>query len=373
MRHAFEYTVIHNTGKEKDELALVQASTQEEMKKRNRQYSSNNNLYSGTYNQGDPTMKKSHLNVVNIILSIAAVICLMAFPHLNAKAWDEQTLTPQLVSENHYSVTCTIPYSEACVSNRISYMQIFCFALDQTRGALYNSQDPSNYLSKLDGSHCILASQNLSSNWTETEYVHFALDVHTDYGYHIPVGTYSVDYVYANHNEIHIQVTLIVTDDRSNGNHDDSSSQAAVQSGSSGSSGCDHDFQWVCVKEPTAGEDGYDEYRCTKCGLVSQTRTTSGFSTFSDKTLDVVTSTPEGQPVSITTDSFWSFNHDFTDMIAARKSGDITVDFWYKNSHYKMTIPAGTDFTPYLTGTGKGYIGFMKIYSIVGGTCIGHR
>jgi hypothetical protein len=191
----------------------------------------------------------------------------------------------------------------------------------------------------------------------------------------IPCGTYRLILHDLTHNNEFYNITIEVYDPNagSSSNTDDSSSQAAVQSGSSGSSGCDHDFQWVCVKEPTAGEDGYDEYKCTKCGLVSQTRTTSGFSTFSDKTLDVVKSTPEGQPVSITTDSFWSFNHDFTDMIAARKSGDITVDFWYKNSHYKMTIPAGTDFTPYLTGTGKGYIGFMKIYSLVGGTCIGHR
>jgi hypothetical protein len=193
----------------------------------------------------------------------------------------------------------------------------------------------------------------------------------------LPCGTYRL-ILHSKGDGLNLEfynITIEVYDPNagSSSNTDDSSSQAAVQSGSSGSSGCDHDFQWVCVKEPTAGEDGYDEYKCTKCGLVSQTRTTSGFSTFSDKTLDVVKSTPEGQPVSITTDSFWSFNHDFTDMIAARKSGDITVDFWYKNSHYKMTIPAGTDFTPYLTGTGKGYIGFMKIYSLVGGTCIGHR
>ena len=290
-----------------------------------------------------------------------------------------------------YTGTIRMKYSEAYIAAGRSLSSRYFIPCDGSQMA--NSSNTQNYDAFVEDTNdnVVVASSDILlpivsadygealNSYTINGVSHKCCQVkfenHSGSDIQIPCGTYSLILHSDKLNTEIYKITLEVYDPDagSSSNTDDSSSQAAVQSSSSEPSGCDHDFQWVCVKEPTAGEDGYDEYRCTKCGLVSQTRTTSGFSTFSDKTLDVVTSTPEGQPVSITTDSFWSFNHDFTDMIAARKSGDITVDFWYKNSHYKMTIPAGTDFTPYLTGTGKGYIGFMKIYSIVGGTCIGHR
>lgn len=200
-------------------------------------------------------MKKVIRTVLKITLTTVVLICALAFPHMNALAWDGKTVDVVKVDDTHYTVSCRIPYSEAHVTEQNSYLSIYQFTILSGYKTIVDSSDMTNYLTHLDGSHHIELSQN-----DGTGIVIVFLSVAQDYSYHIPVGTYTKDY--------------------------------------------------------------------------------------------------------------WCFNSNIIKSIASRTSGNVTVDFWYDKMHYKMTIPAGTDFSRYLTGPGNGFIGFMKIYSLVGGSLI---
>ena len=297
-------------------------------------------------------MKKVIRTVLKITLTTVVLICALAFPHMNALAWDVKTVDVVKADDTHYTVSCRIPYSEAHVTEQNSYLSIYQFTILSGYKTIVDSSDSTNYLTHLDGSHHIELSQN-----DGTGIVIVFLSVAQDYSYHIPVGTYTNEYLVADQNNIHYTLSLEVYDDTSK--PDDNNNNSGTDTNTDTS-----------VNNSTGNNDSDNNSNESSTDSETSTPDNASAAAFLSSSLDTITNTPQNMPVNITTKDYWCFNSNIIKSIASRTSGNVTVDFWYDKMHYKMTIPAGTDFSRYLTGPGNGFIGFMKIYSLVGGSLI---
>ena len=148
----------------------------------------------------------------------------------------------------------------------------------------------------------------------------------------------------------------------------------AVETGSnvtnvSGTSySCDHDMQYEIYCEPTEEVDGLWRYGCTKCTHTEGFVTICGMGAFLERAINTINGAEVNGTVTIATPKWMSFNKDVYDALAVRPDVTVNVHFRYQGQFYAVTIPAGTDMTPYLTE--DGYCGFLKLAALFGVTAI---
>ena len=109
-----------------------------------------------------------------------------------------------------------------------------------------------------------------------------------------------------------------------------------------------HTFSWVTTRETTAGQDGIQENRCS-CGLVQDTTVIPASQTFVQEYYDVVRNAPVNGTVSYDSGSLHTLSDRMLKYLSERSDVTVEVSFVYQGTAYKMTIPAGCDYSALLS------------------------
>ena len=109
-----------------------------------------------------------------------------------------------------------------------------------------------------------------------------------------------------------------------------------------------HTFSWVTTREATAGQDGIQENRCS-CGLVQDTTVIPASQTFVQEYYDVVRNAPANGTVSYDSGSLHTLSDKMLKYLSERSDVTVEISFVYEGTAYKMTIPAGCDYSALLS------------------------
>lgn len=109
-----------------------------------------------------------------------------------------------------------------------------------------------------------------------------------------------------------------------------------------------HTFSWVTTQEATAEQDGIQENRCS-CGLVQDTTVISASQVILREFYDMIRNAPADGTVSYDSGSLYTFSDKMLECLAVRSDVTLEVSFVYQGTAYKMTIPAGCDYSALLS------------------------
>lgn len=122
-----------------------------------------------------------------------------------------------------------------------------------------------------------------------------------------------------------------------------------------------HTFSWVTTREATAGQDGIQENRCS-CGLVQDTTVIPASQTFVQEYYDMVRNAPANGTVSYDSGSLHTLSDKMLKYLSERSDVTVEISFVYEGTAYKMTIPAGCDYSALLSDEDAfyGYLYFAQ-------------
>lgn len=125
-----------------------------------------------------------------------------------------------------------------------------------------------------------------------------------------------------------------------------------------------HSYSWVTMQEVTADQDGIEEYRCS-CGDVKERCVRSRYMTLVEGLYGAVKDAPQNGTATFDTGSMFTMTDYVLRKLAERSDVTTVVTFKYQSQAYRMTIPAGTDYTGLLTDSDYFY-GYFYFASVVG-------
>lgn len=109
-----------------------------------------------------------------------------------------------------------------------------------------------------------------------------------------------------------------------------------------------HNYSWKSVTAGTVYQDGVSVLRCN-CGSVIEQRTVAAYQTFADELYNVVNQAAEGENITYDAGMNWTFTDRFIKRLNERKDVSLEITFEYERKKYRMIIPAGADYTEFLT------------------------
>ncbi len=109
-----------------------------------------------------------------------------------------------------------------------------------------------------------------------------------------------------------------------------------------------HNYSWKSVTTGTVYQDGISVLQCD-CGAVMEQSTVATYHTFAYKIYDVVDQATEGENITFDAGWNWTFTDRFIEKLNERKDVSLEITFEYKWKKYRMIIPAGADYTEFLT------------------------
>ena len=109
-----------------------------------------------------------------------------------------------------------------------------------------------------------------------------------------------------------------------------------------------HNFSWVTTQEATAEQDGIQENRCS-CGLVQDTTVISASQVILREFYDMIRNAPADGTISYDSGSLYTFSDKMLECLSVRSDVTLEVSFVYQGTAYKMTIPAGCDYSALLS------------------------
>ena len=109
-----------------------------------------------------------------------------------------------------------------------------------------------------------------------------------------------------------------------------------------------HTFSWVTTREATAEQDGIQENRCS-CGLVQDTTVISAGQVILQKFYDMVRNAPANGTVSYDSGRLHTISDKMLECLSERSDVTVEASFVYEGTAYKMTIPAGCDYSALLS------------------------
>lgn len=127
-----------------------------------------------------------------------------------------------------------------------------------------------------------------------------------------------------------------------------------------------HNYSWVTVQEASTGQDGIEEYRCS-CGAVENRSIIPASSAVVKGFCDSIKNAPQNGVVQFDSGRMYTLSDRMVKALAERSDITMIVTFTYEGKTYKMTIPAGTDYTALLTDEEEfyGYFYFAKMAGAV--------
>ena len=108
-----------------------------------------------------------------------------------------------------------------------------------------------------------------------------------------------------------------------------------------------HNFSWVTVQEVTTSQDGIEEYRCD-CGMVDERSIIPSSQVYVKGLYGAIKNAPENGEVTYDTGKISTISDYIIKKLQERSDVKTVINFEYKNVKYKMTIPAGADYTKLL-------------------------
>lgn len=127
-----------------------------------------------------------------------------------------------------------------------------------------------------------------------------------------------------------------------------------------------HSYSWMTVEEATDGQDGIEEYRCS-CGDVQGRSVIPASVVFVKGFYSAVKDAPQNGTASFDSGRLYTLSDYVIRKLAERTDVTTVITFEYQNQAYKMTIPAGADYTQLLMDEDYFY-GYFYFANSVGAT-----
>lgn len=125
-----------------------------------------------------------------------------------------------------------------------------------------------------------------------------------------------------------------------------------------------HSYSWVTVQDATMEQDGMEEYRCS-CGNVQERCVIPASVVFVKGLYGAVKDAPQNGTASFDSGRLYTLSDYVIKKLAERTDVTTVITFEYQNQSYKMTIPAGVDYTSLLADEDYfyGYFYFANLIS----------
>lgn len=127
-----------------------------------------------------------------------------------------------------------------------------------------------------------------------------------------------------------------------------------------------HSYSWVTVQDVTADQDGIEEYRCS-CGDVQERCVIPRYMAIVKGLCGAVKDAPQNGTATFDTGSAFTMTDYVIRKLSERADVTTVITFEYQSQSYRMTIPAGVDYTPLLTD-GDYFYGYFYFANAVGAT-----
>lgn len=124
----------------------------------------------------------------------------------------------------------------------------------------------------------------------------------------------------------------------------------------------EHSYSWVTVQEATTEQDGIEEYRCS-CGDVKERSVIPASQALVSGLFDIVKNASLNGVAQYDSGRLYTMSDYIIKKLAERSDVTTVVTFEYERKPYKMTIPAGVDYSAILADDDYfyGYFYFAKI------------
>ena len=127
-----------------------------------------------------------------------------------------------------------------------------------------------------------------------------------------------------------------------------------------------HSYSWVTVQEAGVGQDGIEEYRCS-CGDVAERSVIPASQVFVKGLYGEVKNAPLNGTVTFDSGRQYTMSDYIVKKLAERSDVTTVVTFEYNKTAYRMTIPAGADYSALLADEDYFY-GYFYFAKLVGAT-----
>ncbi len=127
-----------------------------------------------------------------------------------------------------------------------------------------------------------------------------------------------------------------------------------------------HSYSWVTVQEATTEQDGMEEYRCS-CGAVAERSVIPASQVFVKGLYGEIKNAPLNGTVTFDSGRLYTMSDYIIKKLAERSDVTTVVTFEYNKTAYRMTIPAGADYSALLADEDYFY-GYFYFAQLVGAT-----
>lgn len=128
----------------------------------------------------------------------------------------------------------------------------------------------------------------------------------------------------------------------------------------------EHSYSWVTVQEAGVGQDGIEEYRCS-CGAVADRSVIPATQAAVSGMMDAIQNAPAGGNISFDSGRFYTMSDKIIQKLAERNDVVTEITFEYQGTAYKMTVPAGIDYTAILADE-ESFYGYFYFAQLIGAT-----
>lgn len=106
----------------------------------------------------------------------------------------------------------------------------------------------------------------------------------------------------------------------------------------------EHSYSWVTVQEASTEQDGVEEYRCG-CGAVAGRSVIPASSVVVNGLSDVIKNAPQNGVLQFDSGRMYTLSDYMIKKLSERSDVTTIITFKYEGKDYKMTIPAGVDYS----------------------------
>ncbi|MGN1160190.1 MAG: hypothetical protein ACI4SE_08315 [Lachnospiraceae bacterium] len=127
-----------------------------------------------------------------------------------------------------------------------------------------------------------------------------------------------------------------------------------------------HSYSWVTVREADMNHEGLEAYRCS-CGDVKESRIFGSDVVFVSGMLSGIKNAPLGGVIEYESGEYHTMMDKMIALLAERSDVSMVTTFTYNGVNYKMTVPAGVDYTEMLSDD-EIYYGYFYFALLTGAT-----
>ena len=127
-----------------------------------------------------------------------------------------------------------------------------------------------------------------------------------------------------------------------------------------------HSYSWVTVQEAGTGQDGIEEYRCS-CGDVAERSVIPASQVFVKGLYGEIKNAPLNGTVTFDSGRLYTMSDYIIKKLAERSDVTTVVTFEYNKTAYRLTIPAGADYSALLADEDY-FCGYFYFAKLVGAT-----